>query len=70
MESFIATLIHYKALIGAVAGILEALVVLINVWKKFVSTVKGEAVSTTASPSAFKAFLWVINPMNVFRKPQ
>lgn len=68
MEAIIAFLVEYKALLGAMAGVLEAMVVLVNVWKKFVSATTGEVETMSASPSRFKAFLWVVNPINVFRK--
>lgn len=70
IETIIAFLTANKAAIGAVVSIGEGLVVLINLWNKFVSTTKGEADVMSASPSAFKAFLWVCNPINCFRKPK
>jgi hypothetical protein len=69
IETIIAFLATNKAAIGAIVSILEAIVVLINLWRKFNNS-GGEVESMSASPSSvFKGFLWVINPVNVFRKP-
>lgn len=57
-----------KAVIGAVVGVLESIVVLINLLSKFRSNHEGEVAFMSASPSVFRAFLWVINPINCFRK--
>lgn len=70
METIIDFLTSNKAVIGAIGSILESLVVLINLWRKFVANTKGEVDVMSASPSKFKAFIWVINPVNIFRKPK
>jgi hypothetical protein len=68
VETLIAFLGSNKAVIGAVVSILEGIAVLINLWSKFRSKKIGGAESMSAPPIAFKAFLWVINPVNCFRK--
>jgi len=70
METIIAFLTSNKAVIAAIVSILEGFVVLINLWKKFAAKTKGEVDVMSASPSTFKAFIDVINPVNVFRKPK
>lgn len=69
IELIIEFLATNKAVIGAVVSILEGIVVLINLWRKFSLKKKGEVEVQSASPSTFKAFLWVANPVNLFRKP-
>lgn len=69
-ETIIDFLTSNKAVIGAVVSILEGFVVLINLWSKFSTTTKGEVDVMSSSPSIFKGFLWVVNPVNVFRKPR
>lgn len=68
IETIIAFLTTNKAIIGAVVSIGEGIVVLINLWRKFRGNNEGEVESMSSSPSKFKAFLWVCNPINVFRK--
>ena len=68
IETIIAFLSTNKAVIGAIVSIGEGIVVLINLWRKFRDNNKGEVDSMSASPSKFKALLWVVNPLNVFRK--
>lgn len=70
IETIIAFLGSNKAVIGAIVSILEGTVVLVNLWKKFRGNNGGEVEQMSASPSKFKAFLWVCNPVNVFRKPR
>ena len=70
IETIIAFLAVNKAAIGAVVSILEGVVVLVNLWKKFHSYTGGGVESMSASPSTFKAFIWVCNPVNIFRKPR
>ncbi len=70
IETIIAFLTTNKALIGAIVSIGEGVVVLINLWRKFRGNNKGEVKSMLTSPFKFKAFLWVCNPVNVFRKPK
>lgn len=70
IETIIAFLTTNKAVIGAIVSIGEGIVVLINLWRKFRSNRGGEVESMLASPSTFKAFLWICNPLNVFRKPK
>lgn len=54
-----------KEALGTLIGIIEGIVVLINMWKKFRS---GE-ISTSATPPSFlKKCLWIVNPVNVFKK--
>ena len=75
IEAITAFLAANKAVIGAVVSILEGIIVLINLWKKFKAKSKartmgkrGEVTSMVASPSLVKAFIGIINPVNVFRK--
>lgn len=68
METIIAFLGSNKTVIGAIISALEGIVVLINLWRQFRSKNKGEAESMSAFPSKLKAFLWLANPINVFRK--
>ncbi len=68
IEMIIAFLTTNKAVIGAIVSIGEGIVVLINLWRKFRDNKEGKAESMSAFPSNFKAFLWVCNPINVFRK--
>jgi len=70
VEAIIDFLISSKAIIGAVVGLLEGVVVLINLWRKLTVKNEGEVDVMSASPSKFKAFIWVCNPVNVFRKPK
>ena len=70
IETIIEFLGSNKAVIGAIVSILEGFVVLINLWRKFAAKTKGEVDVMSASPSTFKAFLWVANPINLFRKPK
>ena len=60
MEAIIAFLSSHKAIIGAVASILEGIVALINLWRKFKAT-KGEVRSMSASPSFVRTLLWSAN---------
>lgn len=69
IETIIAFLSTNKAAIGAIVSIGEGIVVLINLWRKFRDNNEGEVEPMSASPSKFKAFLWIVNPFNVFRKP-
>jgi len=68
IETIIAFLATNKAAIGAIVSIGEGIVVLINLWRKFAATTKGEVDVMSASPFKFKAFLWIANPINLFRK--
>ncbi len=70
IEAIIAFLTTNKAVIGAIVSIGEGIVVLINLWRKFSAKTKGEVDVMSASPSKFRAFLWVANPINLFRKPK
>lgn len=70
METIIDFLATNKAAIGTVGSILESIVVLINLWRKFTAKAKGEVDIMSASPSKFKAFMSICNPINVFRKPK
>lgn len=70
IEMIIAFLTTNKVIIGAIVSIGEGIVVLINMWRKFRGNSGGEVESMSASPSKFKTFLWVCNPINVFRKPR
>lgn len=70
IEAIIAFLSTNKAAIGAIVSIGEGIVVLINLWRKFRDNKEGEVRSLSASPSKFKAFLGIINPINVFRKTE
>lgn len=68
METIIAFLGSNKAAIGAIVSILEGIAVLINLWRKFRGKNEGETESMLVSPSKFKVFLWICNPINCFRK--
>lgn len=70
IETIIAFFSANKAAVGAIISIGEAIVVLINLWSKFRGNREGEIESMSSSLSTFKAFLWVCNPLNVFRKPK
>lgn len=70
METIVAFLASNKAAIGAVVSVLEGFVVLINLWRKFSAKTKGEVDVMSSSPSVFKGFLWVLNPISLFRKPR
>lgn len=80
IETIIAFLSANQAAIGATVSIGEGIVVLANLskcvlrtdshsWRKFRDNNGGEVDFMSASPPRFKAFLWVVNPLNVFRKP-
>lgn len=70
IETIIAFLSTNGAVIGAVVSIGEGIVVLINLWYKFRDNKEREVDLMSASLSKFKTFLWVVNPFNVFRKPE
>jgi len=70
MGAFFTFLGTNKAAIGAIVSILEGIVVLINFLRKLGVKKGGEVESMSASPSKIKAFMWICNPINVFRKPQ
>ena len=70
IEAIVAFLTSNKAVIGVIVSIGEGVVVLINLWRKFRGNNGGEAESMSASPSKFRGFLWVVNPINLFRKPK
>ena len=67
VESIIAFLASNKAAIGAIVSILEGIVVLINLWRKWKKKEGGAGVMS-APPSVFQSFLWTLNPINCFRK--
>ena len=68
IETIIAFLTTNKAVIGTIVSIGEGIIVLINLWRKFRGNSEGEVESMSASK--LKSFLWVCNPINVFRKPR
>ncbi len=67
IETIIAFFGANKVAIGAVISIGEGIVVLMNLWRKFRKKRNGET-NVMSSSSAFKEFLWVINPVSLFRK--
>lgn len=70
IDALVFFLSNNKEIIGAVIGIGQGFVILFNLWRKFRVTTSGEVESMSSSPSKFKIFLWVINPVNCFRKPK
>lgn len=68
MDAILDFLASNKGAIGAIVGIFEGIVVIINMWRKFRAKTKGGAEVMSASTSKIKGFLWAINPVNVIRK--
>lgn len=67
VETIVTFLASNKAAIGAIVSILESIVVLINLWRKWKKK-EGGADVMSAPPSISQSFLWIINPINCFRK--
>jgi len=53
-----------KDVIGTIIGIVEGIVVLVNMCRKF----RSKKVNSMSSFSVVKSFLWICNPFNCFRK--
>ncbi len=67
MEKIITYLAENSVvLIGAATTIAEILIIIINTRRRLKSR---PGASKSVKQSKFKTVLWVINPINVFRKP-
>lgn len=67
---------NHVALVGAVAAVCEIIVIIVNTIKKLTFNsqlrnfdVKALKHGNSSSTKAFAHVLWVINPLNILRKP-
>ena len=67
VETITQLLADNGKLIAAIAATLECVVAIINIWRKFFTT-KGVEVMASTPSSHIKSALWILNPVNVFRK--